>query len=121
MRQTCEIIAELKDGKEVDYEELKLACLVQSYIIFQYQHDVTNLLQGGFGAELTKRMNYSDKETSSVEAGISSTYWKAMKKPPADFLGPSHIPGTEEWEQMHTVHKKIYNKIMKEKNHEGKQ
>ena len=30
MRSTCEIIADLKDGKEVPYEELKMACLVQS-------------------------------------------------------------------------------------------
>lgn len=34
MRATCEIVADLKDGKEVPYEELKMACLVQSSIIF---------------------------------------------------------------------------------------
>lgn len=37
MRATCEVIADLKDGKEVPYEELKMACLVQSSIIFFYQ------------------------------------------------------------------------------------
>lgn len=26
MRATCEIIADIKDGKEVEYEELKMAC-----------------------------------------------------------------------------------------------
>lgn len=33
MRSTCEIIADLKDGKEVPYEELKMACLVQSGLL----------------------------------------------------------------------------------------
>ena len=37
MRSTCEIVADIKDGKEVTYEELKMACLVQSYLLFQYQ------------------------------------------------------------------------------------
>ena len=31
MRATCEIIADLKDNKEVPYEELKMACLVQLF------------------------------------------------------------------------------------------
>ena len=39
MRSTCEIIADVKDGKEVPYEELKMACLVQSSIIF----DIVNI------------------------------------------------------------------------------
>ena len=47
MRSTCEIVADLKDGKEVSYEELKMACLVQSSIIFFYQKDTANLIKGG--------------------------------------------------------------------------
>ena len=50
MRATCEIVADLKDGKEVPYEELKMACLVQSSIIFFYQQDTKNLLKGGIAA-----------------------------------------------------------------------
>ncbi len=53
MRATCEIIADVKDGKEVPYEELKLACIVQSFLLFQYQNDVKNLIKGGIAAELT--------------------------------------------------------------------
>lgn len=34
MRSTCEIIADIKDGKDVPYEELKMACLVQSSLLF---------------------------------------------------------------------------------------
>lgn len=36
MKATCEIIADIKDGKEVSYEELKMACLVQSFLLFQW-------------------------------------------------------------------------------------
>ena len=72
MRATCEIIADVKDGKEVQYEELMMACLVQSFLLFQYQNDVKNLIKGGISAELTLSSKYSDVKTSSKEGGISS-------------------------------------------------
>ena len=65
MRATCEIVADLKDGKEVPYEELNMACLVQSSIIFFYQQDTKNLLKGGIAADLVEQMNYNDDKTSS--------------------------------------------------------
>lgn len=105
MRPTCEIVADLKDGKEVPYEELKMACLVQSSIIFFYQQDMKALLKGGFLADLKIQMEYSDKETSSKELGYPSWYWKAIKKDPVEWLGKNHIPGTEEWKRQHEVHK----------------
>lgn len=80
MRSTCEIIADVKDGKEVPYEELKMACLVQSSIIFFYQQDTKNLLKGGIGADLVKQMNYKDDKTSSKKMGYPSWYWNAIKK-----------------------------------------
>ena len=56
MRSTCEIIADVKDGKKVPYEELKMASLVQSFLLFKYQQDVKNLLEGGIVAEMTKKI-----------------------------------------------------------------
>ena len=94
MRATCEIITDLKDNKEVPYEELKMACLVQSSIIFFYQQDTKALLQGGLSADLIKHSKYSDPKTSSEKMGIPSWYWSAVKKDPIEWLGPSHIPGT---------------------------
>jgi len=114
MRQTCEIIADLKDGKEVPYEELKLACLVQSSIIFFFQQDVKMLLKGGHAADFKKKMEYSDPETSSQELGMPSWYWKAIKKDPEKWLGLQNIPGTEEWERQHIIHEKIYEKVIKD-------
>lgn len=113
MRATCEIIADVKDGKEVQYEELKLACLVQSFLLFQYQNDVKNLIKGGISAELTLQGKYSDVKTSSKESGISSDYWNGIKADPVQFLGPAHIPGTPEYEKRHRISKKIYDKFAK--------
>lgn len=113
MRSTCEIIADLKDGKEVPYEELKMACLVQSSIIFFYQKDTANLLKGGIGADLVKQMNYKDEKTSSKEMGWPSWYWNAIKKDPWEYLGPNWIPGTQEWKRMHSTNIKILDNVMK--------
>lgn len=113
MRSTVEIIADIKNGKEVPYEELKLACLVQSFIIHQYQNDVKNLFKGGISAELTRSGWYSDPEKSSAEGGISTVYWNGMKSDPEKFLGPRWIPGTPEWQAGHAACQKIYDAVMK--------
>lgn len=113
MRSTCEIIADLKDGKEVTYEELKMACLVQASIIFFYKQDTKHLLKGGFDAEIVKRKEYSDNRTSSKELGVPSWYWNAIHKDPIEYLGPNHIPGTPEWKEMHSAHMRIYDHVMK--------
>lgn len=115
MRPTCEIVADLKDGKDVSYEELKIACLVLSSAVFFFQSDVKALLKGGISADLKKKMEYSDPETSSQEMGIPSWYWKAVKADPIEWLGPNWIPGTPEWERMHSAHQRMYEKIIQEK------
>lgn len=112
MRQTCEIIADLKDGKEVPYEELKMACLVQSSMLFFFKNNTKTLLKGGIEKDLLIQTEYSDSKTSSKEMGIPSWYWKAEKTDPMKWLGKEHIPGTPEWEKMHKVHQKIFDKIM---------
>ena len=121
MRATCEIIADIKDGKEVLYEELKMACLVQSFLLFQYRNDVKNLLKGGVAADMTKQGWYSDPKTSSVNTGVSSVYWNGMKGDPVQFLGPTHIPGTPEYEQRYKVGEAVLNKVAKggERNNNG--
>lgn len=118
MRATCEIIADLKDGKEVTYDELKMACLVQSFLLFQYQNDVKNLLKGGIAADMTIHGYYSDGKTSSIEGGISSVYWKGIKADPTEFLGPAHTPGTPEYEQRYKISKAVFNNVIGKMNEE---
>jgi len=102
MRQTCEIIADLKEGKEVAYDELKMACLVQSSIIHFYKQDAKVLLKGGFQADLKKQLEYSVPEKSS-ELGTPTWYWKAIKADPLKWLSDADIPGTEEWKKIHAA------------------
>lgn len=114
MRATCEIIADIKDGKEVPYEELKMACLVQSFLLFQYRNDVKKLLKGGIEADMTRRAWYSDYKTSSDETGVSSVYWNGMKSDPIQFLGTAHIPGTPEYVRRCEVGKAVLDKVVKD-------
>ena len=116
MRATCEIIADLKDGKEVTYEELKMACLVQSSIIFLYQQDTKNLLKGGISADLVEKMNYKDEKTSSKKLGYPSWYWNAIKKDPIEWLGVSNIPGTPEYDEHYKLSKALFEKFANKNN-----
>ena len=113
MRATCEIIADVKDGKEVQYEELKMACLVQSFFLFQYKNYFKNMIKSGISAELTLSSKYSDVKTSSKEGGISSDYWNGIKADPVQFLGSAHIPGTPEYEKRYRISKRLFEKFAK--------
>ena len=113
LKSTCEIIADLKDCKEVSYDELKMACLVLDSITFLFKQDTKHLLKGGIGADMVKQMNYKDSKTSSMELGIPSWYWTAIKKDPIEYLGIRNIPGTPEYEEHYKVSKALFNKFCK--------
>lgn len=119
MRETCEIIADIKDGKEVPYEELKMASLVCSSLVFFFQKDIAAILKGGISKEITVQMEYSDPKTSSKESGTPSWYWKAIKADPVEWLGKEHIPGTPEYEKRYKVSKAILNKVLKDEKNRG--
>lgn len=116
MRLTCEILADLKEGKEVPYEELRMACLVLDGLVFLFKQDTKHLLKGGIGADMVKRMNYSDKKTSSIELGTPTWYWNGIKKEPIEWLGKSNIPGTPEYEEHYKVSKKLFEKFTNKSN-----
>lgn len=111
MKSTCEIIADIKDGKEVPYDELKMACLVLDSLVFLYKQDTKHLLKGGIGADMVKRTNYSDVESSSMELGTPSWYWKAIKKDPIEWLGDKNIPGTPEYDRHYQLSKALFDKF----------
>ena len=91
MRQLCEIMADLKDGKEVDYEEARLSCLVLSNINFQLRQDVKHLLsENRLVIEIVK------SSYSGMPDGMSKMYWKAMHTSPEEFLGMYHPDNPEQ-------------------------
>lgn len=86
MRAAGEIIGAIGSGNEPSYEELRMACLVQSQLLFMYQNDVRNLLKGGIDAEIVREIGYSDTKMSSAEKGISTDYWNGMRQEPLQFM-----------------------------------
>ena len=103
MRATCEIIADLKDNKEVPYEELKMACLVQSSLLSFFQQDTKFLLKGGIVEELVRTMYYKDENMSSLEDGIPSWYWNGIKADPYKWLSEKDLTRSEEWKKWHSI------------------
>ena len=110
MRSTNDIIASIKDGEAVEYEELRMACLVMDALLFFAHGNIRRLLAGGIGAELTIK-NFPD---AHAELGISKQEWEALRKDPLEYLGREHIPGTPEYESIYRVSKAIFNKFAKD-------
>lgn len=111
MRSTNEILADVKDNIDVDKEELRMALLVLDAVNFFNHSHLRRLLQGGIGAELTTK----EFPGVCIELGVSKNEYEALKMDPIQYLGPDHIPGTEEWKQFHDVATKIFNKVLEDK------
>lgn len=110
MRCTAAIVADVQDGKRPDYEELRMAIMVQHNLLFLANQDIKHLIQGGWAATVTKK-SYPKMH---AELGISKTQSNAMKMDPIEFLGPANIPGTPEYEAHYCVSMKLYEKFKKE-------
>ena len=111
MRSTANIIGAIKDCEPVEYEELRLAVLVLDSLLTFKQKHLIRLLKGGYGAELTEKMEYPD---AHKDLGISKTEWNALRMDPEKYLGKSHIPGTPEFESHYKISKKILEKALAE-------
>lgn len=109
MRSTNDIIAAIKDGEAVEYEELRMACLVMDALLFFAHGNIRRLLAGGIGAELTIK----DFPDAHADLGISKQEWEAMRKDPIEYLGRDHIPGTSEYESRYKVSKALFNRFVK--------
>lgn len=110
MRTTAEILADLEENGRPEYEELRMACLVQESLLYFIHNDVRRLLKGGSAAEIT-RLEYPD---AHAKLGISKREWTAMRMDPCKYLGPDHIPGTPEWSVFHSLSKKILDRALRE-------
>lgn len=108
-RSTNEIIIAIKDNEPVTLEELRLACLVLDAQLFFAHNNIKRLIAGGTAAEVTKKLEFPG---AYGQLGISESEFKAMKMDPAECLGPSHIPGTPEYEAHYSISKKIFEKAM---------
>lgn len=85
MRKLVEIIADLKDGKKVDYEEARLSCLVCNQLLFFAEGDVKHLLSGNKLLEVVAREDYAGNT-----GRMSKRHIAALQKSPEEFLGNYH-------------------------------
>lgn len=109
MRSTNEIIIALKECGPVEYDELRMACLVLNSLLFFSHNNIKRLLKGGTGAEITKNMEFPH---AHADLGISKTEYEAMKKDPVEWLGVDNIPGTPEYMERYKISKAIFNKVV---------
>ena len=109
MRSTNEIIIALKECEHVEYEELRMACLVLDSLLFFSHNNIERLLKGGIAAEITKELEFPD---AYADLGISKTEYDAMKKDPVEWLGVDNIPGTIGYLERYKISKAIFNKVV---------
>lgn len=109
MRSTLEIIIAVKESQPVSEEELRLALLAMASFEYFLKDDLRSLveaveqdkpvakLRAKFGRDLLERM------------------FKAQKKSPAEWLGPTNIPGNPEYERRLAAGKKLFEKVTGQK------
>jgi hypothetical protein len=114
MRQLCEIISDLKEGKTVDYEEARLSCLVLSDLLFLYRQDAKILMSDNKLAMSLVKQGYE-----GMPDGMSKTYWNAMKSSPEEFLGNRHPDHPKQIEEM-GIALNILNHVAKLREQQGK-
>ena len=117
MRSTNDIIIAVKESEPVTKEELKMACLVLSNLLYFHHQTIRRLVKGGAAAELEKKLNLPD---AYGDLGMPEYYHQAMLADPIKYLGPGHIPGTPEYEAGYGMSKKVFDKVMKEMKKDGK-
>ena len=109
MRSTNQILCDVKEGTDVDKEELRMALLVLDSICFFNHTKFRNLLKGGLAADLVVKQSFPE---ANANLGVPVDEWNALRADPIEYLGPDHIPGTAEYERIHSIAKKMFDKIV---------
>lgn len=94
-----EIYDDIRENKEVDVEDLKLAVLTYRSLLWFSNHDLEEIYKSN-----TENLNIKLRYTTATER-----YQKALNQQPKIWLGEDNIPGTEEYKNK----EKIYNSILK--------
>jgi hypothetical protein len=109
MRSTLGIIIAVKESQPVSEEELKLALLVMSAIDHFLEADLRSL------AEAVEQNKPAAKLRAKFGIELLERMFHARKKPPAEWLGPTNIPGNPEYEQRLATGKKLFEKATGQK------
>lgn len=105
MRKLNEIIADLKDGKKVEYEEARLGLLAVDGLLFLAEKDIEHLLSEN---KLIRDLVKEDYQGSFL--GMGKRHLQALEMSPEDFLG-SHHPDCPEAKRTREAGNKILENI----------
>lgn len=114
MRSTNEILIDVKDNVDVDKEELKMALLVLDAINFFNHRYIRRLFENNYASKLIMNREFPDE--AHKQLGVSKSEYLAMKQDPYVYLGPSHTPGTEEYNYIYKIANNVLDHVIKEYN-----
>lgn len=103
-RSTLQIIIANKEGEDVSRGELSLALEAMSGINHFYKASLDKLIEAIEQTDANRRL----KLRCEMEKGMRETLFKAMKKPPAEWLGPDNLPGSPALLKRIVIGKKIF-------------
>lgn len=84
-----EIYDDIRENKEVDVEDLKLAVLTYRSLLWFSNHDLEEIYKSN-----PTNLNIKLRYTTATER-----YQKALNQQPKIWLGEDNIPGTEEYKK----------------------
>lgn len=107
MRTLSEIIEDVKSGKKPEYEELRYALLVYSFMFFMDHSELRN--------ELLR-----EKETPKIMREIKARnsgdmFRNALNKSPKEFVGWNNDPENPEYLKRYKLSEKLLDKFMEAK------
>lgn len=105
MRTLFEIIEDVKDNKKPDYEELRYALLVYS---FMFNMDHRNLREELLQEERTAKFIRELKAQNSFDMAKN-----ALNKSPKEYLGWNSDPENPDYQKFRKAGDKLIEKIMK--------
>lgn len=107
MRSYLDIIIDLQDGKEVEYEEARLAALAGNYMLHNVERELKSIT--GYATPSQK------SDLRAVKAIVAyESLFKSKKLPVDEYLGSFH-PDAEGRQKVREMHQRIFDKFMNDK------
>ena len=91
MRSMIEISLAIENGKEVTFDEAKLACIAYSCMLHSAEIELRNLAE-----QVMTEQKFLMRTKAGAAIRSASTRFDSRKMPVDKYLGPSWTPGTPE-------------------------
>lgn len=101
-----DIIIAVKESQPVSEADLRLALLAQTSIEYFIEKELQDLIEAVLAGKPSASMR------AEFANGTLERMFKARKKPPAEWLGPTNTPGNPEYERRYAMGKKLIEKVL---------